>query len=233
MLKTPLEDFSPFQVNCFHFINFVLISAMDSTAEFLDAYKRIKEADELIGIMLSKAIENEEQDRQLEAIEFYEQTGQQIEQVFRIPVGLPDDPKAVEGEWLDACGIIKKLKAAQETVGQRLKTLREQNDLLIVDQEAQEATETASAKANGVNGEENDDEPAAKKKPVLLENPTVANDTEKAVQTYKKHATAIRELMAIENQQQEVQFDQVFSSQVKLYKISSNSSVETITVRKL
>lgn len=189
---------------------------MTTEAEFLSSYERITQANKLALKQIDKAIELEEQDKPLEAILAYEESLKLIETVFSIPVGLPDNTNGIETEWSDACNIIQKLKGAKTEVTYRLKVLKQQN--APVDCEAKEAEEN--------------NEPQAKRKSALLENPATYYDIQNVgggtPKTYKQIAKGLRDVIA--DSDIPVLYDTLFQAQVKLYKIQPNGVVQTMAV---
>ncbi|XP_073826762.1 spartin isoform X2 [Musca autumnalis] len=191
---------------------------MTTDAEFLSSYEQIKEANKFALKQVECAISFEELDKPLDAIAAYEEALKLIEKSFAIPVSLPDNTDNVEKEWNDACLIIQKLKAARTEVTYRLKMLKQQH--APIDTEAIEASEMQS------------DEPHAKKKSNLLENPQTYYDITNngggggGPKTYKQITKGLRDIMADHNSS--VLYDTLFQAKVKLYKIMPNGEVRML-----
>lgn len=200
------------------------ILIMSSESEFLNAHELIKLSHGEIMCKIDAAIEHEEHNRPLEAITAYEDCLHAINEVFQIPVGLPEEIDNVRSEWAEACEIIQKLKSAKTELTYRLKVLSTQHQTLNT-----EATEANEDKTDAMDKSE---EPQAKKKPsVLLENPTTHYDINVGgtPKTYREIINSLREVMSDVNSG--VLLDTLFESQVKLYKIQANGEVSTLSVR--
>ncbi|XP_030376040.1 protein spartin isoform X2 [Scaptodrosophila lebanonensis] len=196
---------------------------MSTETEFLDAYANIRHAYKEAMAQVEQAISDEEREAVADAIAAYEQAVRMIEDIFTIPVGLPDEIDAVQTEWNDACAIIQKLKSAKIEVTYRLKVLRASN--APVDNNALEATE--GVLLDGVDG----GQMAAKKsRPLLVENPATFYDIANGSgtpKTYRELAAGLRELLATKDAA--VQFDDLFQAQVKLYRIEASGVVITVS----
>ncbi|XP_075146624.1 spartin isoform X2 [Haematobia irritans] len=195
---------------------------MTTDAEFLSSYERIKEANKLALHHVERAIELEENEKPLEAIVAYEEGLKFIDEIFAIPVSLPENTNNVEKEWNDACKIIQKLKGAKTEIAYRLKVLKQQH--APIDTEAEEAEEGACG------GDDDLSEPRPKKKSNLMENPQTYLDITSngggPTKTYKQITKALRDIMA--DTCSPVIYDTLFQAKVKLYKILPNGEVKTM-----
>ncbi|XP_005178293.1 protein spartin isoform X1 [Musca domestica] len=193
------------------------IIAMTTDAEFLSSYEQIKEANKFALKQVECAIGLEELGKPLDAIRAYEEALKLIEKSFAIPVSLPDNTDNVEKEWNDACLLIQKLKAARTEVTYRLKILKQQH--APIDTDAVEASELPQS-----------DEPQAKKKSNLLENPQtyydITNNGGGPAKTYKQITKGLRDIMA--DRSSPVLYDTLFQAKVKLYKIMPNGEVRML-----
>lgn len=193
---------------------------MTTDAEFINCYEHIKVANKTALRHTERAVELEEQEIPLEAIDAYEEALKVIEEIFAIPVSLPDNTDNVEMEWNDACSIIQKLKVAKTEITYRLKVLKQQHE--PIDVEAEDALHV------------NDDlsEPKPKKKSNLMENPPtyfdISNNGCGPAKTYKQLTKGLRDIMADENSS--VLYDTLFQGKVKLYKILPTGEVKTLAV---
>lgn len=197
---------------------------MTTDDEFLSSYERIKEANKSTFKQIERAIELEERDRPLEAIVAYEECLKDIDGIFAIPVGLPDNTDNVQTEWNDACALIQKLKGAKTDITYRLKVLRQQ----------QAPIDTEAVEANECSVDDELSEPKAKKKSPLLENPptyfdvTTNDNGVGSPKTYKQITKGLRDLMA--DVESPVLYDTLFHAQVKMYKILPDGVVQTMAV---
>uniref|UniRef100_A0A1I8PLM0 MIT domain-containing protein n=1 Tax=Stomoxys calcitrans TaxID=35570 RepID=A0A1I8PLM0_STOCA len=200
-------------------VNVYRLIAMTTDADFLASYERIKEANKLALRHIEQAIELEENDKPLDAIAAYEEGLKFIDEIFAIPVSLPDNTNNVEKEWNDACKIIQKLKGAKTEVTYRLKILRQQHAPIDTEE---------AAEASGFNGDLS--EPMAKKKSNLMETPQtyldITNNGGGPAKTYKQITKALRDIMA--DSTSPVIYDTLFQAKVKLYKILPNGEVKTM-----
>ncbi|XP_037949806.1 protein spartin [Teleopsis dalmanni] len=196
---------------------------MNTETEFLDSYKKIKTSYKNVMAQIDIAIDHEEHERLQEAINAYECCIQSIEEIFSIPVGIPEDIDPVETQWNDACAIIQKLKGAKTEMIYRQRVLR--NKISPIDVNAVEA----ALEEKDVTDENDVAEPAAKKKSVLLDNPPTHFDINTASgerKTYRDIINGLREVIATENSG--VQFDTLFQCQIKLYKIEPDGVVTSV-----
>lgn len=183
--------------------------------EFLEAYARIQAAYKAAMNQVELAINHEEQESQVQAIEGYELALKMIEDTFGIPVGLPDEIDVVQTEWNDACALIQKLKSARTEISYRIKVLRSQNQ--PVDVTAMEAKEENRTEVDA-------------KRPLLAENPSTHYDITNAggtPKTYRELAAGLRELLAIRDSN--AQLDELFRAQVKIYRIEASGAVTTLS----
>lgn len=196
---------------------------MTSGTEFLTSYEWIKTYFRRAMQEVHIAISHEENEHPVEAIAAYERGLNLIDEIFQIPVGLPDQLEDIKLEWNDACAMIQKLKNTKAEIQYRLKVLRSES--VATDEETtNEATEATGS-----------DEPVAKKKSLLLENPSTYHDVHNAAgipNTYKDIVNGLREVIATTDKECDVTFDTLFQAPAKLYKIESNGSVTTVAVSK-
>ncbi|XP_017046079.1 LOW QUALITY PROTEIN: protein spartin [Drosophila ficusphila] len=189
-------------------------AVMSEENEFLEAYAGINAAYKAAMAQVEIAVSHEEQESQGEALEAYELALKMIEDVFGIPVGLPDDIDAVQTEWNDACALIQKLKSAKTEISYRLKVLRSKNQ--SVDHSAVEALEDRTE----VDG----------KRPLLAENPCTHYDIANASgspKTYRELAAGLRDLLAVRDSH--ALLDELFRAQAKLYRIEASGTVTSIS----
>ncbi|XP_067615232.1 protein spartin isoform X2 [Eurosta solidaginis] len=202
---------------------------MSTESEFLGAYERIKSSNKRVLACIDTAISHEEHGRLLEAITAYEHCLKQIDEIFGISVGLPDNVDAVAAEWSDACAIVQKLKGAKVEVNYRLKVLHAEN--APIDSEAIEAKE----KDRTTDCDDNADAgPSPNKKSLLLENPVThggASDIRiagKSVTAHFRQVLADLRHVIADTSDVGILFDTLFQSQAKLYKIQPNGVVVTM-----
>lgn len=99
---------------------------MTTTGEFLSSYERIKEANKTALNEVERAVELERQENHVEAMKSFQQSLKYIDELFSIPVALPDNSEGVDTEWKDACVIIQKLKIIKVNVTHKLEALKAQ-----------------------------------------------------------------------------------------------------------
>ncbi|KAH8381667.1 hypothetical protein KR093_010429, partial [Drosophila rubida] len=190
--------------------------AMSTETEFLESYEDIRKSYKATMLQVEQAISHEESECPEDAIAAYEQALQMIDATFAISVGLPDEIDAVQTQWNDACALIQQLKSAKTEVSYRLKVLRVKQS--PIDESAVEADE------------EQTDGQTRKTRPLLAENPATFYDITNASgspKTYKELAAGLRQLLASHDTQ--AQLDELFTAQVKLYRIEASGSVTTVS----
>lgn len=192
---------------------------MTTENEFLRAYDHIKQAQDEVFKEMEKAIQLQKKNQLTDAINSFELSLKLIDDILRIPVGLPDNIDNVEAEWNNACAIIQKLKAAKSDISGRLNVLTNHQSF--------RGTETAQAQEN----QGNEMQESHKKKGHLAGDPAIqfhAGINETSRETFKQVLKDLRNILA--DKSTGVLFDTFFQSQVKLYHIATSGAVQTLAV---
>uniref|UniRef100_A0A1B0G6T5 Senescence domain-containing protein n=1 Tax=Glossina morsitans morsitans TaxID=37546 RepID=A0A1B0G6T5_GLOMM len=190
---------------------------MTTENEFLRAYDHIKQAQDEVFKEMEKAIQLQKKNQLTDAINSFELSLKLIDDILRIPVGLPDNIDNVQAEWNNACAIIQKLKAAKSDISGRLNVL--------TNHESFRGTETAQAQEN----QGNEMQESHKKKGHLAGDPAIqfhARINETSRETFKQVLKDLRNILA--DKSTGVLFDTFFQSQVKLYHIPTSGAVQTL-----
>uniref|UniRef100_A0A1A9UNA5 Senescence domain-containing protein n=1 Tax=Glossina austeni TaxID=7395 RepID=A0A1A9UNA5_GLOAU len=190
---------------------------MTTENEFLRAYDHIKQAHDEVFKEMEKAIQLEKKNQLKDAINSFQLSLKLIDDILRIPVGLPDNIDNVGAEWNSACAIIQKLKAAKSDISDRLNVLTNHQSF--------RDTETSQAQEN----QDNKTQESHTKKGLLAGDPVTqshAGINETSRETIKQVLKDLRNILA--EKSTDVLFDTFFQSQVKLYHIATSGAVQTL-----
>ncbi|XP_055852723.1 protein spartin isoform X1 [Episyrphus balteatus] len=194
---------------------------MTSEAEFLKCYSKIKLGYSEVIKHIDASVTLEEEENNGEALRSYTKCIEAIDAIFAIPVGLPDNVESVQSQWNDACNIIQKLKTFRSEVIYRRSCLEskatvDQCSEVSPESDLTEPTESEAC-ATGA---------TTKISPnCLTKNSTpfaIANESGIPM-TYRQIIKGLR--VAIGTEESPLNFDTIFESNAKLYKIQPNGSV--------
>ncbi|XP_037892256.1 protein spartin [Glossina fuscipes] len=193
---------------------------MTTENEFLRAYNHIKRAQDEVFKEMEKGIQLEKRNQLTDAKNSFELSLQLIDNILKIPVGLPDNIDNVGAEWNDACDLIQKLIVTKSDISDRLNVLRNHQSF--------RDTEAVQAQKN----QDNEMQGSHKKKGLLAGDPVTQSNqsneetNETSRETFKQILKDLRNILADESTG--VLFDTFFQSQVKLYHIATSGAVQTL-----
>lgn len=195
---------------------------MTSEAEFLKCYSKIKLGYSDVIKAIDASVTLEEEENHTEALRSYTKCIESIDSIFAIPVGLPDDVESVQTQWNDACDIIQKLKTFRSEVIYRRSCMENKTNCSANDATSEPIPE------KGLNEDCSDASEGATKK--VSPNCFTKNSSPFAIanesgvpMTYRQIIKGLR--VAIGTEESPLNFDTIFESNAKLYKIQPNGAV--------
>lgn len=199
---------------------------MTSEAEFLKCYSKIKLGYSEVIKNIDAAVTLEEEENNTEAVRSYNKCIEGIDGIFAIPVGLPDNVESVQTQWNDACNIIQKLKTFRSEVIYRRSCI-ESKETIEEELSKTNSTESIATKNSNVGCVDEVTEATSTKisPSCLAKNSTpfaIANESGIPM-TYRQIIKGLR--VAIGTEESPLNFDTIFESNAKLYKIQPNGSV--------